>query len=119
MHTLHDDELLAVGGLATQFPTGDGGLVRAVEDASLRHPRGNDVAKIVPEPMTSLQPLCGIGDQIAETVESHLAQGRREAWDMAVDLSRRRKASEPGMSIVFVTRNLGVVAKIAGACGAR
>jgi len=234
MLELPEDAILAVSGLATQFPVEGGGLVRAVEDVdlllrrgetvaivgesgsgksvtclsllrliappgrvaagralfrrksgavvdlvtlpepALRSVRGEEIAMIFQEPMTSLNPLYTVGDQIAETIEAHSPRPRREVWRMAVDLlrqvgiadperratdyphsmsggmrqrvmiamalschpslliadepttaldvtiqaqilqlMRKLKASEAGMSILFVTHNMGVVAEVA------
>ena len=135
--------------------------------------RGKEISMIFQEPMTSLNPVYTIGDQIAESVRVHLGKSRREARDHACQMlelveipaARRRLdeyphqlsggmrqramialalackpslliADEPttaldvtiqaqiltllaklqaelGMSILFVTHNLGVVAQIA------
>jgi peptide/nickel transport system ATP-binding protein len=135
--------------------------------------RGKELSMIFQEPMTSLNPVFTIGDQIAESVRLHLGKNRREARDHAcrmlelveIPAARRRLdeyphqlsggmrqramialglactpslliADEPttaldvtiqaqiltllaklqaelGMSIIFVTHNLGVVAQIA------
>ena len=48
--------------------------------------RGNDVAMVFQEPMTSLDPAFTVGDQIAEVVRRHQGLGRRAAWGRAVDM---------------------------------
>ncbi len=146
----------------------------SADEQTLRAVRGNDIAMIFQEPMTSLNPLYTVGDQIAEVVEQHRGANRRDAWNVAVeslravgiadpetrahdhphsmsggmrqrvmiamalacrpvvliadepttaldvtiqaqilDLMRGLKASAAGMSIVFVTHNMGVVAEMA------
>jgi oligopeptide/dipeptide ABC transporter ATP-binding protein len=57
--------------------------------------RGNDIAMIFQEPMTSLNPLLTIGRQIAEAIELHRGLSRREAWDAAIDMLRRVHIPEP------------------------
>jgi peptide/nickel transport system ATP-binding protein len=57
--------------------------------------RGNAIAMIFQEPMTSLNPLLTIGRQIAEAVELHRGLSRREAWDEAVEMLRRVHIPEP------------------------
>ena len=57
--------------------------------------RGNDIAMIFQEPMTSLNPLLTIGRQIAEAIELHRGLPRREAWDEAVEMLRRVHIPEP------------------------
>ena len=51
----------------------------------MRKLRGNDVAMIFQEPLTSLNPVFSIGDQIAEQVELHKKVKRKEAWDRAIE----------------------------------
>jgi oligopeptide/dipeptide ABC transporter ATP-binding protein len=139
----------------------------------MRGIRGNDIAMVFQEPMTSLNPVYPVGDQIAEAVRLHQGLGQRAAMDAAaqmldlvgipaarrrlkdyphqmsggmrqrvmiamalscnpalliadepttaldvtiqaqiLDLMRRLQA-EIGMSILFITHNLGVVAEMA------
>ncbi len=59
-----------------------GGLAEPV----LRALRGNDMAMIFQEPMTALNPVMTVGNQIAEVVSLHTDNGRREAWRRALDL---------------------------------
>ena len=51
--------------------------------------RGDDLAMIFQEPMTSLNPVFDIGDQIAEVVRLHRPAGRRAARERAVELLER------------------------------
>ena len=60
-------------------------LTRMAPDA-LREIRGNRIAMIFQEPMTSLNPVFTIGRQIAEAVELHLGMGRREARDYSIEM---------------------------------
>jgi peptide/nickel transport system ATP-binding protein len=147
-------------------------LARADQKA-MRRIRGREIAMIFQEPMTSLNPLYTVGDQIAEMVMLHEGLARKEARDRArrmlelveipaaasrvddyphqmsggmrqrvmialalscnpslliadepttaLDVTIqaqilnlvRRLQQEIGMSILFVTHNLGVVAEIA------
>ena len=52
----------------------------------MRKIRGNDIAMIFQEPMTSLNPVYTVGDQIAEAVVLHQKTTKREAWQRAVDM---------------------------------
>jgi oligopeptide transport system ATP-binding protein len=52
----------------------------------MRKVRGNDIAMIFQEPMTSLNPVVTVGDQIVEAVVSHQRVGRKAAWARAVDM---------------------------------
>jgi oligopeptide/dipeptide ABC transporter ATP-binding protein len=51
----------------------------------MRHIRGNDIAMIFQEPMTSLNPVFTVGDQIAEAVKLHQKVSKKESWDRAVE----------------------------------
>src|SRR5258706_6481648 len=51
----------------------------------MRALRGNDMAMIFQEPLTSLNPVFTIGDQIAEQVERHKKVSRKAAWDRAIE----------------------------------
>ena len=52
----------------------------------LREVRGNEISMIFQEPMTSLNPVFTIGDQIAETVRVHQGLDRRSARTRAVEM---------------------------------
>jgi len=60
-------------------------LLRAGEKR-LRQVRGNEISMIFQEPMTSLNPVYTVGDQIAESVRLHQGLGKREALDRAVEM---------------------------------
>ena len=57
-----------------------------LDDAGIRRVRGNRIAMIFQEPMTALNPVFTVGDQIAEVVRVHTTASRREAWDRAVEM---------------------------------
>ena len=48
--------------------------------------RGKDIAMIFQEPMTSLNPVFSVGDQIAESVQRHEGVSRREAMTRAIEM---------------------------------
>ena len=64
----------------------DGRDLTALPERELRDVRGNDIAMIFQEPMTSLNPAFTLGDQIAETVRRHRGGSRRAAWARAVEV---------------------------------
>lgn len=72
-----------VSGAGIRFG-GDDLITLAPE--KLRRIRGNKIAMIFQEPMTSLNPVFTIGTQIAEAVRLHLHMRRREAFDYAVEM---------------------------------
>jgi peptide/nickel transport system ATP-binding protein len=58
------------------------------DEKKLRQIRGNDIAMIFQEPMTSLNPVFKIGHQIAETIRIHQGLSRSVAHEKAVDMLR-------------------------------
>jgi len=60
-------------------------LLRA-EEATMRRIRGNDMAMIFQEPMTSLNPVYTVGDQIAEAIVLHQGKNRKEARQLAIEM---------------------------------
>lgn len=52
----------------------------------LRQMRGNRLAMIFQEPMTALNPVLTVGDQVAEVVRVHQTVSRRDAWERAVKM---------------------------------
>ncbi|HLO04586.1 MAG TPA: ABC transporter ATP-binding protein [Symbiobacteriaceae bacterium] len=57
-------------------------------ESEMRKIRGNDISMIFQEPMTSLNPVYTIGDQIAEAIQLHQGLNQREAIDKAVEMLR-------------------------------
>ena len=60
-----------------------------VTDREIRKVRGNEIAFIFQEPMTSLNPVFTVGNQIAETVRLHRGLNRREARAESIEALRR------------------------------
>ncbi len=52
----------------------------------MRAVRGNDIAMIFQDPMTSLNPVFKVGDQIVEAIRLHQGKGKKEAWRQAAEL---------------------------------
>jgi oligopeptide transport system ATP-binding protein len=64
----------------------DGQDLLKVDEEEIRHVRGNRIAMIFQEPMTSLNPVLTIGRQITEALELHLKMNRHAANRRAVEL---------------------------------
>ena len=54
-------------------------------DEEIRHIRGNRISMIFQEPMSALNPVFTVGDQVAEVARIHAGVSRRQAWDRAVE----------------------------------
>jgi peptide/nickel transport system ATP-binding protein len=74
-----------------------------LDEEAMRRIRGNDIGMVFQEPMTSLNPVYTVGDQISESLRVHRGSGRREALEAAVGLldkvgipdARRRAGQYP------------------------
>src|SRR5271155_1897124 len=73
----------------------DGFDLLDVSDQIRRDLRGNRLAMIFQEPMTSLNPAFTIGDQIIEVILRHRDVSRREARDQAIEMLRRVRIPAP------------------------
>ena len=67
-----------------------------VDDAEMRNIRGNRIAMIFQEPMTSLNPVLTIGRQLTETLELHQGMNKSQATDRAVELLSTVGISDAG-----------------------
>ena len=75
-----------VGSVAAGSITFDGEELTTATETRLREIRGNDISMIFQEPMTSLNPLYTIGEQIAEVLRAHQNLSRTAAWNQAIEL---------------------------------
>ena len=57
-----------------------------VSEKRIREVRGNAISMIFQEPMTSLNPVFSVGDQIVETILLHEGCSKHEAWRRAVEM---------------------------------
>ena len=97
---------LAIMGLLSKHSAEVSGSIRFdgfdlldVPDQTLRDLRGNRLAMIFQEPMTSLNPSFTIGDQIIETILRHRGGSKRQARERAIELLRRVHIPSPGKRI--------------------
>ncbi|MEN3931367.1 dipeptide ABC transporter ATP-binding protein [Microvirga sp. W0021] len=74
-----------------KFHTRNGQVKDLAQEApeSLRSMRGNEIAMIFQEPMTSLNPVFTIGDQIAEAVMLHQGKNKKEARQEALQMLQK------------------------------
>ena len=61
----------------------------------MRQIRGNDIAMIFQDPMTSLNPVYTVGEQIAEALRLHRNLNRRDAWAAAVEAMKEVSIPSP------------------------
>ena len=80
-----------VGGSVTL----EGTDLLGISEAAMRKIRGNRMSMIFQEPMTSLNPVMRIGDQITEVVRLHQDMTAKEAWTKAVEMLRLVRIPEP------------------------
>jgi peptide/nickel transport system ATP-binding protein len=66
-----------------------------LDDEAMRHARGKDIAMIFQEPMTSLNPVLTIGNQIAEVLLLHEPLTYAQAWDKSVTMLDLVRIPEP------------------------
>ncbi|MBW2311651.1 MAG: ABC transporter ATP-binding protein [Deltaproteobacteria bacterium] len=62
----------------------------------IRKIRGNSISMIFQEPMTSLNPVLTIGEQISEAIVLHQGTSRQEAWERAIEMLQMVQIPEPG-----------------------
>ncbi len=67
----------------------EGQELLALPEKAMRSIRGGKIAMIFQDPMTSLNPVFTVGDQIAESVRLHRGLRGRDAWNEAVEALRR------------------------------
>jgi oligopeptide/dipeptide ABC transporter ATP-binding protein len=73
----------------------DGKELLTLSEEDMRAVRGNRISMIFQEPMTSLNPVFTVGDQIAEAVMLHRRAGRRDALAQAVAMLRKVGIPDP------------------------
>ena len=73
----------------------DGSDITGVPESTMRSLRGDTVSMVFQEPLTSLDPVFTIGDQIEEAITAHRKVNRREARDMAVDILKEVQIPSP------------------------
>src|SRR4030042_1089010 len=77
--------LLEVRDIRAYFHSDDGVDLLKLTEAERRKIRGNEIAMIFQEPMTSLNPVFTCGNQVMEAVMLHQSTSREEARKRALD----------------------------------
>jgi peptide/nickel transport system ATP-binding protein len=96
-------QLLDGGRISRGRVVFDGRDLAALDQSAMRRVRGNDIAMIFQDPMTSLDPLYSVGHQIVEALRLHTRMTKKAARERAVELleqvgmpdPRRRLAAYP------------------------
>lgn len=67
----------------------------SLSDNSMRRLRGSGIGMIFQEPMTALNPVMRVGDQVAEAVLAHSKISKSDAWERALQSLREVAIPEP------------------------
>jgi oligopeptide/dipeptide ABC transporter ATP-binding protein len=73
----------------------EGRELLALSESDIRTIRGNRIAMIFQEPMSALNPVLTVGEQIAEVVRVHTGASRHEAWERAIEMLELTGMSAP------------------------
>jgi oligopeptide/dipeptide ABC transporter ATP-binding protein len=66
-----------------------------VSEVSMRQIRGNKIAMIFQDPMTSLNPIMTVGDQICEAIILHQGMRKRDAWAVGIEMLKKVRIPLP------------------------
>ena len=75
----------------------DGTDLLALRESEMRAVRGGRIGMVFQDPMTSLNPVFTVGDQVAETIRAHRKATSREAKDRAIALLGEVGIPDPGL----------------------
>jgi peptide/nickel transport system ATP-binding protein len=78
--------VIAAGTIRLRRKDGSTSDLVSLNDDAMRRIRGNDIGMVFQEPMSSLNPVYTIGDQISEPIRIHRGAARKEAMRAAVSL---------------------------------
>jgi oligopeptide/dipeptide ABC transporter ATP-binding protein len=87
------------GKIAGGDITFDGKNLLTLSDAEMRQIRGDDIAMIFQDPMTSLNPVYTVGEQIAEALRLHRKLSRKAARAAAIEAMREVSIPDPARRV--------------------
>src|SRR6188474_986609 len=77
----------------------DGRDLLKLNDAEMREMRGDDIAMIFQDPMTSLNPVFTVGEQIAEALRLHRKVSRKQAREATIEAMREVSIPDPARRV--------------------
>ena len=92
----------------------EGQDLAAISDDDMRRIRGNRIAMIFQEPMTSLNPVIRIGEQIAEVVRLHRGMGGKEATNTRWTMLAKVGIADPARRATRVSARASAAACASG-----
>ncbi len=84
----------------------DGTDLMLLSNRAMRRVRGKQISMIFQEPMSSLNPVFTVGDQVMEAVRLHRNVDEDTGRDMTVDMFRRVGISDPEMRVDYYPHQL-------------
>ena len=84
----------------------DGQDLLSLRAKALQDLRGHSISMIFQDPMTSLNPVLTVGEQIAETLLRHTTMNRQEALQKSVDLLSRVELPSPNEKLQYYPHQL-------------
>jgi oligopeptide transport system ATP-binding protein len=77
----------------------DGEDLLKLSDDQMRAIRGNDIAMIFQDPMTSLNPVYTVGEQIAEALRLHRGLSKHDAHEAAIEAMKEVSIPDPSRRV--------------------
>jgi oligopeptide/dipeptide ABC transporter ATP-binding protein len=77
----------------------DGKDLLKLSDSAMREMRGDDIAMIFQDPMTSLNPVFTVGEQIAEALRLHRKLSRKQAREATIEAMREVAIPDPARRV--------------------